>query len=62
MSVCKQRRGIAHGGFGMMNNSEKIKLKIVLLGESSVGKSSLVLRFVRGEFVTGSLPTVSAGE
>lgn len=24
-----------------------------------MGKSSLVLRFVRGEFVSGSLPTVS---
>jgi len=33
---------------------------VVLLGESSVGKSSLVLRFVRGQFVENSLPTVGA--
>jgi small GTP-binding protein len=37
-----------------------IKLKVVLLGESSVGKSSIVLRFVRGDFVENSLPTVGA--
>ncbi len=34
--------------------------QVVLLGESSVGKSSLVLRFVRGQFVENSLPTVGA--
>jgi Ras-related protein Rab-5C len=37
-----------------------IKLKVVLLGESSVGKSSIVLRFVRGDFVENSMPTVGA--
>eukprot|EP00285_Hemiselmis_virescens_P006567 CAMPEP_0173378198 /NCGR_PEP_ID=MMETSP1356-20130122/1397_1 /TAXON_ID=77927 ORGANISM="Hemiselmis virescens, Strain PCC157" /NCGR_SAMPLE_ID=MMETSP1356 /ASSEMBLY_ACC=CAM_ASM_000847 /LENGTH=159 /DNA_ID=CAMNT_0014331185 /DNA_START=156 /DNA_END=631 /DNA_ORIENTATION=+ len=44
----------------MAEGGNKIKLKVVLLGESSVGKSSLVLRFVRGQFVPGSLPTVGA--
>ncbi|GIQ90499.1 small GTPase superfamily, Rab type [Kipferlia bialata] len=34
--------------------------KLVLLGESAVGKSSLVLRFVRNQFVDFQEPTIGA--
>jgi GTPase SAR1 family protein len=35
-----------------------MKSKIVLLGEASVGKSSIVVRYVRGEFKENSEPTI----
>lgn len=34
------------------------QFKLVLLGESSVGKSSLVVRFVKGQFVEFQEPTI----
>ena len=38
--------------------SEIIVLKCVLLGEASVGKSSLINRFINGNFNKDSLPTI----
>jgi len=41
-------------------NAKAIPFKLVLLGESSVGKSSLVLRFVRGQFFEYQESTIGA--
>ncbi|KAK1608395.1 hypothetical protein QYE76_032068 [Lolium multiflorum] len=54
------------GGIGNINNdnsatdSKNLKLKLVLLGDSGVGKSCIVLRFVRGQFDPTSKVTVGA--
>jgi len=37
-----------------------VQVKLVLLGEAAVGKSSLVLRFVRNEFQENREPTIGA--
>lgn len=34
-----------------MSQNKSLQYKLVLLGESAVGKSSLVLRFVKGQFL-----------
>lgn len=39
-------------------NSKIYQFKLVLLGESSVGKSSLVARFVKGQFLEVPEPTI----
>jgi Ras-related protein Rab-5C len=44
----------------MTDNAKPIQVKLVLLGEAAVGKSSLVLRFVNGEFQDNKEPTIGA--
>ncbi|KAJ3415059.1 Ras- protein Rab-5C [Chytridiales sp. JEL 0842] len=41
-------------------SSKPIQVKLVLLGEAAVGKSSLVLRFVHNEFQENKEPTIGA--
>lgn len=55
-------------GPGLLNNPDSsgasdpknLKVKLVLLGDSGVGKSCIVLRFVRGQFDPSSKVTVGA--
>jgi len=42
------------------NNAKVLQFKLVLLGESAVGKSSLVLRFVKGQFLEFQESTIGA--
>ncbi|KAH8497333.1 hypothetical protein H0E87_019853 [Populus deltoides] len=56
------------GRLGGLNNSESggvadaknLRVKLVLLGDSGVGKSCIVLRFVRGQFDPTSKVTIGA--
>ena len=41
--------------------SESMDLKIVVLGASSVGKTSILYRYCNGIFQNGTLPTIGAG-
>ena len=43
-----------------MSNNKIFQFKLVLLGESAVGKSSLVLRFVKGQFLDYQESTIGA--
>lgn len=53
--------GNQRGGGGSASGSNKTcQFKLVLLGESSVGKSSLVLRFVKGQFHEFQESTIGA--
>jgi len=42
------------------SNDRSIQVKLVLLGEAAVGKSSVVLRFVSNEFQANKEPTIGA--
>lgn len=42
------------------NDAKNIRVKLVLLGDSGVGKSCIVLRFVRGQFDPTSKVTIGA--
>ena len=41
-------------------NKQKVNIKLVLLGDTAVGKSSLVNRYVRKEFSEFQEPTIGA--
>merc|ERR1711934_1095804 len=49
-----------HGTMNSSGGSKVVQFKLVLLGESAVGKSSLVLRFVRGQFFEYQESTIGA--
>ena len=40
--------------------SEPISVKLVLLGDSNVGKSSIVIRYTKNEFRSGAAATIGA--
>ncbi|CAH9055269.1 unnamed protein product [Cuscuta epithymum] len=45
---------------GAINDPKNLRVKLVLLGDSGVGKSCIVLRFVRGQFDPTSKVTIGA--
>ncbi|CAN6837523.1 unnamed protein product, partial [Brassica oleracea] len=59
---CSDRNSGALNGLSSSENADakNLRVKLVLLGDSGVGKSCIVLRFVRGEFDTTSKVTVGA--
>ena len=44
----------------MENTQKKIFLKIVVLGDSDVGKTSLLMRYTKGEHASNTKPTIGA--
>ncbi|XP_060184867.1 ras-related protein RABF1 [Lycium barbarum] len=62
-SVADRNQGRAAGlnpDNGGASDPKNLKVKLVLLGDSGVGKSCIVLRFVRGQFDPTSKVTVGA--
>ncbi|XP_028783011.1 ras-related protein RABF1-like [Neltuma alba] len=55
-----RRLGIANLENHEGQDSKNLRVKLVLLGDSGVGKSCIVLRFVRGQFDPASKVTVGA--
>ncbi|EFJ26987.1 rab family GTPase [Selaginella moellendorffii] len=57
-------KGLPHLSDGSLENGSQdtkhLRVKLVLLGDSGVGKSCIVLRFVRGQFDPSSKVTVGA--
>lgn len=64
MATTPRSGGSAGGGTAQRPNgtsqSKSCQFKLVLLGESAVGKSSLVLRFVKGQFHEYQESTIGA--
>ncbi|XP_074581777.1 ras-related protein RABF1-like [Curcuma longa] len=52
--------GGLNGENSMASDPKNLRVKLVLLGDSGVGKSCIVLRFVRGQFDPTSKVTVGA--
>lgn len=57
--LCQTMAGVARGNDASAQN-KAFQFKLVLLGESAVGKSSLVLRFVKGQFHDYQESTIGA--
>eukprot|EP00657_Telonema_sp_P-1_P009420 TRINITY_DN3608_c0_g2_i2.p1 TRINITY_DN3608_c0_g2~~TRINITY_DN3608_c0_g2_i2.p1 ORF type:complete len:224 (+),score=40.17 TRINITY_DN3608_c0_g2_i2:134-805(+) len=53
-------RGLRSVAMNSSGGSKVVQFKLVLLGDSAVGKSSLVLRFVRGQFFEYQESTIGA--
>ncbi|KAF7811760.1 ras-related protein RABF1 isoform X1 [Senna tora] len=55
-----RRPGLANLENDEGHDAKNLRVKLVLLGDSGVGKSCIVLRFVRGQFDSASKVTVGA--
>ena len=58
--MSQQQRGNNNNNNNNGNNTKVYQFKLVLLGESAVGKSSLVARFVKGHFHEYQESTIGA--
>lgn len=60
MSERRQRKGNKESPRSPRGNIKTHHFKLVLLGDASVGKSCLVVRFAKGEFYENQEPTIGA--